>query len=572
MKENSQFIQRIFMKFFLPSLLSSLGLAIGAVADCVYVGQMMNEEGLYIIGVASPIYMIFTTWSVALALGGSIHFSQALGEGDAEKARGIFLSTIIGDLIGVCALSALGLLFEKPLIQLLGVSKDSSFYGETLRYVRHMLLCCPVLFMQAPMEYFVHADDDPNRASRSLVFGCIFDCLSGYLLIVVGNVGVVGSVWSTLVGALVMEGICLCHFIFGKGSLRFPFRTRLSVGTMLRSLKTGFATATRYLYQFLILLVFNRLLFGICGESAVAIYDISLNVVSLSTAVIEAVVLSMLPMISTFFGERNQKDMKLCLRVSVKLGLISTGGIALLLMVSAPWLCGFLGLSAEWMAEGAYAVRLIVLSSIAACLNNIFAGFFQNVGKEKVAFLIVFFREFLLLLICGCLFAKGGLQTIWYAYPAAELLVLLGMGAMLLYRSVVQKRQFVRFDEGTVFAETFSGSCTQISDTCERLQEFLERIGASERQAYFVTLAVDEICRLIAENTGNLLLQLTLVDTEREYVLHIRDNARCFNPFEVRDDDEHGLGLKLVKKQTKEYYYRQFAGFNTLTMSFEKEG
>ena len=95
MKPNRQFVQKLFMKFFVPALLSSLGLAIGAVADCVYVGKMLNEDGLYIIGVASPIYMIFTTWSVALAVGGSIHFSKVLGEGDVTKGRQIFLNTIV---------------------------------------------------------------------------------------------------------------------------------------------------------------------------------------------------------------------------------------------------------------------------------------------------------------------------------------------------------------------------------------------------------------------------------------------------------------------------------------------
>ena len=106
---------------------------------------------------------------------------------------------------------------------------------------------------------------------------------------------------------------------------------------------------------------------------------------------------------------------------------------------------------------------------------------------------------------------------------------------------------------------------------CERLQEFLEQEHASVKKAYLVTLAVDETCRLIAENTDDLMLQLTLIVTGEEYVLHIRDNAGKFNPMEIDDEDEHGLGLKIVKKQAKEYYYRQFVGFNTLTMSIAKE-
>lgn len=572
MKQNKQFIHKLFMRFFVPALLSSLGLAIGAVADCFYIGKMLNEDGLYIIGVASPIYMIFTTWSIALAVGGSIHFSKVLGEGDAGEARNIFFSSVIGDFLGLCVLSAVGFVFMDPLIRLLGVPADSVYYMQTAEYVKAMLLCCPILFMQAPLQYFVHADNNPGLASWALVMGCIADCLSGCLFIVIMDLGVVGSIWSTLVGALVMEGICMSHFFFGKGCLRFAFHPKMSGKMVVCSFKTGLATATQYLYKFVILLAFNRILFRISGEGAVAIYDVSVNAISLVTAVIDAIVLAMIPMISTFYGEKNRKDMKCCLEIALRDGLLVTGIFSFLMFVFAPQICSFLGLSAAWTADGAFAVRLVVVSTMIACINIILTTFFQNIARERVSFLIVFLREFLVLFICGCLCSQGGFKVFWYAYVITELLVLAGTVCVIAYRKKILKKQIIYLDEGEVFAETFTGSCEKISDACERLQEFLEQAGASMKQAYFITLAIDEICRLIAENTGNLMLQLTLVETKEEYILHIRDNARKFNPLEVNDDDEHGMGLKIVKKQAKEYYYRQFVGFNTLTMSFGKEG
>lgn len=572
MKQNRQFIHKLFVRFFVPALLSSLGLAIGAVADCFYIGKMLNEDGLYIIGVASPVYMIFTTWSIALAVGGSIHFSKVLGEGDAGRAGDIFFGSVIGDFIGLCVLSAAGLVFAEPLIRLLGVPADGIYYMETMKYVKAMLLCCPILFMQAPLQYFVHADNDPGLASWALVMGCISDCLAGFLFIVVMDLGVVGSVWSTLAGAVVMEGICLSHFFGSKGCLHRGIRIKPAWGMIAGDFRTGLATATQYLYKFVILLAFNRILFRISKEGGVAIYDVSVNAISLVTAVIDAIVLAMIPMISTFYGEKNRKDMKGCLEVALRDGLLVTGAFSLLMFVFAPQICGFLGLSAEWIKDGALAVRLVVVSTMIACINIILTTFFQNIGSERSSFLIVFLREFLVLLLCGCLCAKGGFQVFWYAYIFTELLVLAGTACVIVYKKKVLKQQIICPDEGKVFAETFTGSCEKISDTCERLQEFLEDAGASVKQAYFITLAIDEICRLIAENTGDLMLQLTLVETKEEYVLHIRDNARKFNPLEVNDDDEHGMGLKIVKKQAKEYYYRQFVGFNTLTISFGKEG
>ncbi len=572
MKPNRQFVQKLFMKFFVPALLSSLGLAIGAVADCVYVGKMLNEDGLYIIGVASPIYMIFTTWSVALAVGGSIHFSKVLGEGDVTKGRQIFLNTIVGDFVGLCILSIIGLIFIKPIVNLLGVFPNSQYYEQTINYVRYMLISCPILFMQAPLQYFVHADDNPKLASWALVMGCVFDCVAGYIFIIYMQLGVTGSISSTLVGAIVMEGICFCHFIFKKGSLRIKTKIHFSINVIVTSFKTGFATATQYLYRFVILLVFNRLLFKISGESAVAIYDISENAVSLVIAVIDGVVLAMLPMVSTFYGERNKKDIKNCFWISMKIGLIATGIAVVLLSILAPKFCEFLGVSFELIEAGAFAIRIVVFSSIVACVNNILATFFQNIDLENGSYAIIFAREFIVLLVCGIVCSNGGFRVFWYAYVISEILVLIGTVGVIFFRKVVYKKQIIHFDDGAVFAETFVGSCEKISDTCERLQEFLEQIGASVKQAYFVALTVDEICRLIAENTGDLMLQLTLVDTKEEYILHIRDNARKFNPLEVNDDDEHGIGLRIVKKQAKEYYYRQFVGFNTLTMSFAKEG
>lgn len=571
MKQNKHFIHQLFMKFFVPALLSSLGLAIGSVADCFYIGRMLNEDGLYIIGVASPVYMIFMTWTLAFAVGGSIHFSKVLGEGDVQQARRTFFSTLTGDFIGLCLLSVLGLCLIDPLIRLLGVSPDSIYYAETTRYVRAMLLCCPVLFMQAPLEYFVHADDDPNRASWSLVLGCITDCLSGYLFIVVLQMGVVGSVWSTLAGAVVMEGICVSHLLFGKGCLRFASGCGLSWRMAVNAFRTGFATATQYLYKFVILLVFNRILFRLSGEEAVAIYDVSVNAVSLVTAVIDAVVLAMIPMISTFFGEKNERDIRRCVWIALRDGVAVTGVVAALLAMFAPVVCHLLGLSPAWLNDGAFAVRMVVAGSVLSCMNIVITTFFQNIGMEKASFFIVFLRELLVLLICGCLCAMGGFRWFWCTYVITEILVFSGTLMVIFYRKRIAGQSIIPLGNENVFAQTFVGSCEKISDTCEQLQEFLEQTGSSMKQAYFITLTIDEICRLIAENTGDLMLQLTLVEAADEYVLHIRDNARKFNPFEVEEDDERGLGLKIVKKQAKEYYYRQFVGFNTLTLSFAKE-
>ena len=84
------FERRLFFKFFLPALFSSLGLAIGGIADSLYIGRTLSDSGLFILGAASPVYMIFSTISLGRASGGAIHFAASLSEGKEEKGNAIF--------------------------------------------------------------------------------------------------------------------------------------------------------------------------------------------------------------------------------------------------------------------------------------------------------------------------------------------------------------------------------------------------------------------------------------------------------------------------------------------------
>ena len=95
-----------------------------------------------------------------------------------------------------------------------------------------------------------------------------------------------------------------------------------------------------------------------------------------------------------------------------------------------------------------------------------------------------------------------------------------------------------------------------------------------------MTMVVEEICGAIVNNafcdTEDIYLQITLIAYESGlFELHIRDNASTFNPFEMKsktisieDSDEEldGLGVMMVKKKAKTFYYRRYQGFNTLTV------
>ena len=566
-REEGWFTTRLFWKFFIPSLLSSIGLSVGAVADSIYVGRTLSESGLFVIGAASPVYMIFSTIGLGAAEGGSIHFATALSEGKADEARKFFFSTaafIFGSILSLCIL---GQIFAGPLIALLGCSTDSAAYPMMMGYVRRMLLCSPVLFMQAPLQYFVHTDNDPKLASMSLVAGNIVDCVLGFVFIVILHMGVNGSIWSTVCGAVVMEGICLSHFFGGKGILNLK-RPAVSLRKALLAFRTGLASSAQYIYQFLSILLFNRILLRISGEMGVAVYDIVINAGSLVTAVIDASVLALVPIVSTYFGERNND----AIRDTFKVTMVTAFGISLCESVVFGYfavnICGIMGLSGKFLERGRIALILYLAGIVISSLNIVIAAFFQSIGKETLSYMITALRGLNVLLPAGFLLSKLGYTSFWMSFAVTELIVLMLSAAFMFYQIRIRRTQLLH-REDKIFSRFFEGQAENISVVIEEMQAFLEELDVSAKKAYFVALAVDETCQLIAENGSGLKMQLTLIAEENEFILHIRDNATRFNPMDVSDEDEHGMGLRIVKNQARDFFYREFLGFNTLTITFE---
>lgn len=70
-------------------------------------------------------------------------------------------------------------------------------------------------------------------------------------------------------------------------------------------------------------------------------------------------------------------------------------------------------------------------------------------------------------------------------------------------------------------------------------------------------------------------IQVTLVALEDgDFELHIRDNAASFDPFSLETNragkegnfDMDAMGILVIKKQAKDFFYRHYQGFNSLVV------
>ena len=122
--EERLFVDKAFRRFFIPSLLSNLSLALGGMVDCLVVGSELGLEGLSAISLGIPVYLFYNLLSYGFSIGGSIHYASLMGAGKPEEANRLFGNVLRFLITAYFVTVALGLIFLPQLLGILGASSD----------------------------------------------------------------------------------------------------------------------------------------------------------------------------------------------------------------------------------------------------------------------------------------------------------------------------------------------------------------------------------------------------------------------------------------------------------------
>lgn len=565
------FVKRTFRKFFLPSILSSLWIALGGVADCFFVGNGIGEEGLAAISFGMPVYLFYNILSYGMSIGGSIHFSASLARGDEKEGIHIF-NTVFKCLLLLYAVTVvLALLFLPQFIRLLGADPSNEI---TRTYIRTQLIFIPVMFTQGPFYYFVHNDNNPGLAAAALSLSNVVDICLNYVLVVRLQTGVQGSVYATVAGACLMLILTGSHIAGKKGILRFT-RGGIDFGIAWKAMKTGLATSIQYFYQFITMIVVNHMLMRMSGITGVAVFDVIYNIATLFLAITEAASMTLEPMMSSYRSERNIGNIKSTLKISF-LYSFSLGILFVLLIAgTVQRLVVWFGLDSPMeMGYGITGIRLYMISVGVMIINTTFGYYYQSIEKEKISYLITTLRTFICYLAAVFISKRYGIEGFWWHFVIAEIMTLfIWAGYMAIKKDWLQLKDI---DTGGVKSIFINSGDTDIGKVIEELEIFCREKAVDGKRSYYIGLVIEEICCAIMEKCregmGDVYIQVTVVMEGEGCSLYLRDNAFAFNPFDIDTssvDLKHvqnmeSLGMKIVKNKSKEFYYRRYVGFNAL--------
>ena len=322
------FTGKMFRRLRTPAILSSLGWALSDMADAVVVGQKLGSVGLAAIGLILPVYMINCMFAHGLGLGGSVRYSRLLGEGKQDETEksfgGIFWLAVILSV----TTAVLGNIFIGGLLKLLGtVPSDGELYNAAKAYLRILISATPLFYMSNIFNYYLRNNESQRLACLGSIVGNVCDIAFNIILVLFVGLGTAGAALSTLLGQIIAIGIYLPGFFKKNSPLRFTLPSLKPIAEAVSSMKAGFATSVRYLYQMIFFLLCNNMLIRLGGETAVAVFDVIQNTSYLILYLFEGTCRAMQPVLSTYQGEHNARGKRRVFELGLFSGLLVGGAL-----------------------------------------------------------------------------------------------------------------------------------------------------------------------------------------------------------------------------------------------------
>ena len=422
------------LKFAVPTIAMSVFMSFYTMVDGLFVSNLIGTDALSAINLTAPIIQLVTAVSTMLATGGSAYIMRKMGEQREEEARADFTFLILVNVVAGAVMCALGYLVMGRFFGAMGLTAEVSGYCR--EYIsRYLLFTAPVLLMNNFTLYMIAS----GKATLSLlcsVSGGVLNMVLDYVLIAVAGLGIGGAGIATGLGYSVTALVGLVVFSRKKNLLHFK-KPSLHFGALKNAAANGCSEMATALVTGIVTMMFNWTMLRYVGEDGVAAVTIITYVLMFASSLYAGYSYGVAPMLSYYYGERNQKKLKKLIVLSLRvIALISLGTVAGSLLLTKPLVSVFARPDNPVYELAVTGNRICTLALLFIGFNIFASGMFTALSNGVVSAILAFSRSFVFMLLTMLtlpLFLQ--VNGIWLATPVAELMaLLLSAGMFLKYR------------------------------------------------------------------------------------------------------------------------------------------
>lgn len=391
-------VGKLLFRLSMPAIAAQLVNLLYNMVDRIFIGHMPGTGDLALtgVGVCMSVIIIVSAFSGFVSSGGAPRASMAMGRGDREAAEKILGSSFCVQLLISAVLTAILLLFNRPILLAFGASANTIDYAAD--YMNIYALGTIFVQLTLGMNAFITAQGFATTGMMSVLIGAVCNIILDPLFIYTFHMGVKGAALATIISQAI-SAFWILRFLTGeKTSLRIRRRNlRLDPKILMPVFALGLSSFIMQASESVILICFNSSLLKYGGDMAVGAMTILSSIMQFSTLPAHGLGQGAQPITSYNFGAGNaprvRKTFRLLLCCTLGYTMVVWSFVMLFpqvftrIFVPQPDLVEF----TSW-ALRIYCAGMGIFGAQVACQLT-----FTSLGNAKASITVAVMRKFILL-------------------------------------------------------------------------------------------------------------------------------------------------------------------------------
>ncbi len=414
------FTLKKLLKFVYPPIIMMIFTSIYGVVDGIFVSNYAGKTAFAAINLVMPFIMILGGMGFMVGTGGTALVSKIMGEGDMPKANRYFSMMIIFTAVLGLVLTALGIIFVRPVSILFRATED--MIGYCVEYGVIVIAFTVPFMLQNVFHSFLIAAEKPRFGLLVTVIAGVTNMVLDLVFVGIFKWGVAGAAVATGLSQVLGAAIPLVYFLRPNESpLRLKF-TKPEFKPILQACWNGSSELMSNISSSIVGMLYNIQLMKYFGEDGVSAYGVLMYVNFIFVATFIGYSIGCAPIVGYNYGAQNHQEMHNVLKKSIYIMGITGVCMTILALTCSPVIAKiFVGAYPDLYDLTCKAFLYSAAAFTLAGFNIYMSSFFTALNNGGISAAISFMRTLIFqsasIILLPLIIGKDG---IWLAITVAE--------------------------------------------------------------------------------------------------------------------------------------------------------
>ncbi|KRM56499.1 MATE family efflux transporter [Lacticaseibacillus sharpeae] len=417
-------VPKAYFTLALPVVAGMVASMVYNLADTFFIAQTQDARLVSGVAICTPLFSFLLAIGDIFGLGGSSVISRLLGAKDVDQTRRVSSWCLYAALVVGIVTAALLLLFEAPILHLLGTTNAT--YTAAAHFYRIMSIGAPIIIISLVPSNIIRTEGMAKASMVGTVLGTLLTIVLDPIFILVLHMGTAGAALATVIGYVLTDALLIWLTLQRAQAVSVdPRLARITPHMIWGVIAIGVPAAITNLTQAFGTAVLNRYVVEY-GVNAMAALGITLKVYMVIMLVMVGFAFGAQPLLGYNYGAKNYARLKAIIRFDLFVEVVYALILAAVLMVFAPHIVAIFMHSSAVIHLGTTMVRVLLISTPAVGVCLVMTTLFQTIGAAPAALVMAIARQGVIFLpvIVALHVAFGYIGVLW-AQPVADVLTML---------------------------------------------------------------------------------------------------------------------------------------------------